>query len=111
MADYLYVFRGGQPMGTPEQMQANMQKWRGWIESLAKSGNFKSGEPLDRDGKVVRGKSKVVTDGPYAEAKDVIGGYLLVTAGSLDAAVELSRGCPIFETDSGTVEVRPIAKM
>ncbi len=110
MANYLYLFRGGQPPTAPAELQHQMQKWVAWIKDLGDKGHFKAGEPLEKDGKVVKGKGKVVTDGPYAEAKDLVGGYLVVTANDLNHAVELSRGCPIFETD-GTVEVRPIAKM
>jgi hypothetical protein len=91
-------------------MQANMGKWTAWIEGLAKQGRFTGGQPLGREGKVMRGGKKVITDGPFAEAKDVVGGYLIVKASSLDDATELARGCPIFEVD-GLVEVRPIAKM
>ena len=67
------------------------------------------GEPLDRTGKVLTGKQKVITDGPY-EAKDLVGGYLVVAAENLDHATELAKGCPIFETN-GIVEVRPVMKM
>jgi len=111
MANFLYVFRGdGMARLSPQEMQKQMDRWRTWIEQLTKSGNFKAGEPLERTGKVVRGSKKLVTDGPYAESKDLVGGYLLVSAANLDEAVELSRGCPVFETD-GSVEVRPIAQM
>jgi hypothetical protein len=112
MANFIYLFRGGRMENmSPAELQANMQKWGGWMQQLTKSGNFKAGEPLEQTGKTLRGKKKTLTDGPYAEAKDVVGGYLLVTAPSLDAAVELARGCPIFENDEGTVEVRPVAEM
>jgi hypothetical protein len=59
---------------------------------------------------VVTGKKKTVTDGPFGETKDLVGGYLLVTAASLDAATELARGCPIFERE-GSVEVREVREM
>jgi len=59
---------------------------------------------------VVRGQNKTVTDGPFTEAKDLVGGFTLVEARDIDQAVELSRGCPIFE-GGGSVEVRPIMKM
>jgi hypothetical protein len=95
---------------SPQQMQQQMQKWGAWIQQLTKSGNFKAGEPLERGGKVLTGKKKLVTDGPYAEAKDLVGGYLLVSAKTVDDAVELARGCPILEAD-GTVEVRAIQEM
>jgi len=112
MANYLYIFRGGRTnwASSPKQMQESMQKWGDWIQQLTKSGNFKAGDPLGSEGKVIKGTKKIVTDGPYAEAKDVVGGYLLISAGSLNEAVELSRGCPVFEND-GSVEVRPIQQM
>jgi hypothetical protein len=113
MADFLYVFRGGMS-GTqqfsPEQMQKHMQAWGTWIGELSKRGQFKGGDPLDAGGKQVKGKKKSIVDGPFAEAKDLVGGYLLVTAENLDDAAELARGCPILEVD-GSVEVRPIRKM
>jgi hypothetical protein len=111
MASFLYVFRGGANVGaSPQQMQEHMQKWAAWIQQLSKTGNFKAGDPLEAEGKVIRGRKKVVTDGPYAEAKDLVGGYLLISAKNLDEAVELSRGCPIFDSE-GSVEVRPIRQM
>ena len=64
----------------------------------------------ERTGKLVKGKQKTITDGPFAEAKDVIGGYSLIEARDLDQAVELSKGCPIFEFE-GAVEVRPVLQM
>lgn len=110
MAEFLYLFRGGAPMGTPEQMQKTMERWGAWIKQLTDKGHFKAGQPLDTGGKVVANKAKTITDGPYAEAKDVVGGYLIVEAKDIDHAVVLSKECPIFEGD-GTVEVRAIAKM
>jgi hypothetical protein len=111
MADFIYLFRGGKPsQGSPAQMQQEMQKWRVWMDELGKKGHFKGGEPLDGTGKVVSGKQKVITDGPYAEAKDLVGGYLVVAAENLADAAELAKGCPIFE-NNGTVEVRPVMKM
>jgi hypothetical protein len=112
MAEYLFLFRGGMDssQSSPAEMQANLKKWSGWIENLAKAGKFTAGQPLGKEGKVLRGSKKTVTDGPFAEAKDLVGGYLIVKAGSLDEATELARGCPIFETD-GNVEVRPIHQM
>jgi hypothetical protein len=65
---------------------------------------------MDRDGRVVRGKDKVVTDGPYVEAKDIVLGFIVVTAASLDEAVQLASGCPIVE-GGGSVEVRPVATL
>lgn len=113
MNTYLLLFRGGSPEQTnlsPEAMQQHMQKWGAWIESLASAGHFKSGDPLDGGGKVLTGHDKILTDGPYAEAKDFVGGYVILTAESMDHAVKLSQGCPIFETN-GAVEIRASTPM
>ena len=111
MSEFTYLFRGGEASGSPEQMQQQMQKWVAWIKELGERGHLKDpGQPLERTGKVVKGKQKIVTDGPYAEAKDLVGGYMLVEARDLAHAVELSLGCPILET-GGLVEVRPIMQM
>ena len=110
MADFLYLFRGGQAAMakmSPEEMQQNMEKWMAWIDRLSKAGSFKAGEPLEEPGKVIRGKKMSVTDGPYAESKDVVGGYLIVKADSLAKATAMAKECPIFEND-GSVEIREI---
>ncbi|MCA1659098.1 MAG: YciI family protein [Verrucomicrobiaceae bacterium] len=110
---FLYIFRGGADSRTmsPEQMQKNMDAWFGWIKELRSKGHFEGGEPLADGGKVLRGRNgESVTDGPYAEGKEEVGGYLIVTARDLEEAAELARGCPIFANE-GTVEVRPIQKI
>lgn len=112
MATFMYLFRGGEPVSnaSPQQMQAHMEKWGAWVQALSKEGVFKSGDPLESGGKVLRGTKKIVTDGPYAEAKDLVGGYLIVEVRDLATASEIAKGCPIFEND-GTVEVRQIRPM
>jgi hypothetical protein len=113
MADttFLYLFRGGDNgSASPEDMQRTMQKWGAWVETLAKENRMRGGDPLETQGKLVSGKAKTVTDGPFAEAKDVVGGYLLVAASDLAQATELAKGCPIFEL-GGAVEVRAIRPM
>jgi hypothetical protein len=104
MAEFAYLFRGGQPQGSPEQMQQHMQRWIAWMKELADAGRIKNrGAPLDRrTGRTVKGP--VVTDGPYAE-KDVVAGFLLIEADDIDHAVRLAAGCPIH-TNGGLVEVR-----
>lgn len=111
MSQFLYVYRGGQRADNPADGERVMQKWVAWMEDLGKKGHLKDrGQPLEPTGKVVRGKDKVVTDGPFAESKDLIGGYTLVEAKDLSQAAELSKSCPIFEA-GGFVEVRPIMEM
>jgi hypothetical protein len=108
MTQFTYLFRGRDTSASPEQMQKTMEQWVAWFKDLGAKGHLKDpGHPLEHTGKVVKGKQKTVTDGPYAETKDVVGGYILVEAKDLDQAVELSKGCPILEV-GGSVEVRPV---
>ena len=96
---------------SPEKAQQTMKKWRAWFDDMTRKGCLKNiGQPLDDAGKVVGGTTKMVTDGPYAETKDVIGGYSLIEAGSLDEAAKIAAGCPIIE-NGGSVEVRPVMQM
>ena len=105
MNDFLYLYRGGQTGGTPEQMQNRMQKWMTWMKELGDKGHIKDiGHPLEQSGKVVKAH-KAVTDGPFAEAKDLIGGYTLVQAKDLAQAADLTSGGPIFEA-GGNCELR-----
>jgi hypothetical protein len=111
MSEFLFLYRGGEPDRSPERMQQTMQKWMSWLKELGEKGHIKDqGQPLERAGKLVKGRQKSVTDGPFLEAKDVIGGYTLIQARDLAQAVELSKGCPVLEVD-GVVEVRPVMKI
>jgi hypothetical protein len=113
MSEFVYLFRAREAeqreaMGTPERAQRTMQVWMAWIRDLEAKGHLKDrGQPLERGGKVVRGKKRVVTDGPYAEAKDLVLGFIVVEARDLAQAVELSTGCPMLD-GGGSVEIRPV---
>jgi len=115
MSKFMFIFRGGgivvQPPPSPAEIGAHLAKWTAWVDGLTKAGHTESHlPPLENGGKTVRGSSKTVTDGPYAEAKDLVSGILVISAASLSAAVELARGCPIYEYN-GSVEVRPLMVM
>jgi len=113
MNKYLYLFRGADEHMSElsnEEQQAHMQRWGVWMKRLGEAGNFVDGLPLSMEGKLVKQKGEIVTNGPYAEGKEVVGGYLIVNARDLDHAAELARECPIFENE-GEVEVRPIMGM
>ena len=111
MSEYVFLYRGGEAGRSPERVQQSMQKWMAWFKELGQKGHVKDqGQPLERAGKLVKGKQKTVIDGPFVEAKDVVGGYSLIEASDLDQAVELSKGCPIFENE-GAVEVRPVMNL
>jgi hypothetical protein len=113
MGEFVYLFRASEAerreaMGTPERAQRSMQAWLAWIRELEAKGHLKSpGQPLEPAGRVVRGKKKVVTDGPYVEAKDLVLGFIIVEARDLAQAVELSTGCPML-AGGGSVEIRPV---
>jgi hypothetical protein len=115
MSEYILLFRGGDSARTedqqsPEKWQAHMQKWMQWMGELTEQGKLIGAQPLKVDGKVVAGKNKVVTDGPFVEGKEMVGGYLICKAESLDEAIEISKGCPVLEHD-GIVEVREISEL
>ena len=114
MKEFLLIFRrdhvSSEPAMSPEQLQAMMKPWQDWIGSIAAQNKLVSaGNRLEGGGKVVKG-SNVITDGPYVEIKEAIGGYTIVKAASLEEAAELSKGCPILMI-GGSVEVRAIIPM
>jgi len=106
MTDYLMLMRNeGNPMEalSPSEIQAHLGKWGEWMGGLAKSGRLKGGQPLGKGAKVVR--EDAVVDGPYTEAKDVVGGYVIVACDTMEQAIETARGCPTIAL-GGMVEVR-----
>ena len=111
MSDFVFLYRGYETPANPDEAQKMTQKWMSWIMGLNEKGHVKSfGARLDKSGSVVKGRPGAITDGPFAEVKDVIGGFTLIQAKDLDQATELSKGCPGFER-GGYVEVRPVREM
>jgi len=109
MLKYMYIFRGGvatEPL-SPTEMQAHMTKWYAWADGLGRSGRRLGGEPLQNTGATIRGRERVVSDGPYVESKDLVAGFMLIAAESLEEATQLAQGCPVFEY-GGSVEIRPL---
>jgi hypothetical protein len=107
---FMLLLRGGISNRdlSPELMQRQIEHYLNWIEKLRHEGHFVAGEPLAETGKVLSGRDgQTVIDGPFTESKEEVGGYFIIRANDLEAAVELSKGCPIFR-NGGTVEVRPI---
>jgi len=106
MKKYLYVFRGtdkNYENQSPEEMQAHFQRWTEWMEKVQAVGHALN----DQTGKLVSEGGKVVTDGPYSEGKELVGGYVVLSANDFDHAVELSKDCPIFEFNY-TTEIREV---
>ncbi len=113
MNEFLLIFRrdykaSAQP--SPEDLQNMMKAWQNWMGSIAARNKLvSSGNRLSYDGKVVK-PGAVVTNGPYVEMKETIGGYIMIRAESLEEAAEISKGCPILLT-GGNVEVRTVIPM
>lgn len=111
MKEFLLVFRmqlpATEPPPSPEQMQANIKIWQDWMGSIAAQNKLvSSGNRLASEGRVIK-PGNVVTNGPYVEIKEAIGGYIIVRAKSIDEAAELSQACPILQM-GGNVEVRTV---
>ncbi len=110
MAKFLFIYRNRSESYTnisPEEMPKIHAKWQTWIgEGFQKGWMLDAGNGLKTEGLVVNAK-KVVTDGPFAETKEIVGGYAIVQADTLAAAGEFAKGCPIL-LRGGSVEVRPL---
>src|SRR6185312_3556883 len=111
MKDFLFLFRmNGAPTGSPDEMQAMTKRWMDWIGGIAAQNKLTDrGNRLYPSGKVLK-PGNIITDGPYSEIKESIGGYSIVKADSLEEATELAKGCPGL-TVGGSVEVREIQGM
>jgi hypothetical protein len=108
---YMLLFRGTDwhKALSPEQIQHVMSQWGDWFNRLADEGKLKAGQPLERETKIVSGKGRTVSDGPFAESKEDVGGYFLLTVDNFDDAVEVAQQCPGLEYGI-SVEVRPVAE-
>lgn len=109
MKEFMMIFRSEKverPQPSPEEMQAMYNQWQEWIGGIAAQGKFVSTNALGTEGKLVDSKG-LVSDGPYAEVKEIVGGYLICKTDTLEDAVKLADGCPMFEM-GGTVEVRDV---
>ena len=108
MNEFLMIFRSETPQNqpSPEEMQQSINQWQDWIGGIAAQGKFIGTNALTPIGSTVHADG-VITDGPYTETKEIVGGYLLCKASSLEEAIELSKGCPTFQ-NGGKVEVRQV---
>jgi hypothetical protein len=98
---------------SPEQMQKIIEKYMAWGAKLQGAGILVSSDKLtDEPGRVMRGKNGHVrvTDGPYSETKEVLGGYYTIRAATYDEAMDRARDCPHLEY-GGTIEIRQVDEM
>lgn len=113
MKEFMFIIRGGEDKysnASPEEMQRHMQDWQQWMGGLAKLEQLVGGQPLMTEGKTLTERGEKITDRPFAEGKELVGGYLIIKADSLDHAATIAKDCPSFEYDC-SVEVREISPM
>jgi hypothetical protein len=112
MDEFILIFRhqDGNKVASPEQIQIWMKQTMDWIAEISARNKYVGGNGLPfKDAKVVRSKN-VVTNGPFGEIKETIGGYIIVKADSVEEAVEFAKGSPVLQGEGNSVEVRKIAK-
>ena len=113
MNEFVLIFRNDfrpELKFSPDEMQAIMQKWQAWMGGIAADGKLaNTGNRLGAEGKTIK-PGNLVTNGPYAEIKEIVGGYIIVSADTIDEAADIAKGCPIL-TVGGNVEVRDIVPM
>lgn len=112
MDEYMLIFRheDGTKVASPEQIQIWMKQTMDWIGGIAAQNKFVGGNGLPMDNAKVVHHNNVVTNGPFGEIKETLGGYVIVKANSVDEAVEFAKGSPVLQGQGNTVEVRKIAK-
>ena len=112
-SDYLLLFRGNeweQSLSSAE-LKKVVTDWYAWFQRLVEEGKCVGGLPLLNAGKVVSGKKgRTITDGPFAESKESIGGYFHIRVANEAAAIQVAQQCPGLEYDGCVVEVRPVGE-
>ena len=108
MQDYVFFFRWMNDLQpSPEEMQAAYKDWMNWIgDIIAKNKLAAGGNSLAGSGKVVRANG-LITDGPYVEIKEALGGYIIVRTETMEEAIELAEACPVVK-GGGSLEIRPV---
>jgi hypothetical protein len=108
MKEFMMIFRSEAraERPTPEEMQEMVKVWQDWIGGIAAQDKFVATNALGGEGKVVH-PNNVITDGPFMEIKEMVGGYMIVKAENLEEAVKLSEGCPTLAI-GGKVEIRNV---
>ena len=115
MEEYALIMRheDGRKVASPEQIQQWMKQTMDWIGGIAAQNKFVSGTGLPFDNaKVITSKNgnPVVTNGPFGDIKETIGGFIIVKADSVEEAVEFAKACPVLQGEGNSMEVRKIAK-
>ena len=107
MNEFMLLMKGDDSQqASPDEMQQRMHDYMGWMKKMTESGNLKGGQPLLPTGTLLTNKGTVLTDGPFLEPKEIIGGYVILLADDLNAVTEMARSCPLLEHCE--IMVRPL---
>ena len=111
MTDFMLIIRGKDPLlADAQKMQQRMDKYVQWMQKMMAEGRYKSGQPLEEtEGRLLKNKEEVLTDGPFMEAKEIIGGFVIISANDINEAAEIARTCPLL--DDFQLEVRKLKTM
>jgi len=110
MNEYMLIFRheDGSKIASPEQMEIWMKQTMDWIGGIAAQNKYVGSNGLPMEGAKVVHHKNVVTNGPFGDLKETIGGYIIVKAKDVNEAVEFAKGCPVLQGEGNTVEVRRV---
>src|ERR1041385_794205 len=111
-SEYLLLFRSSEWSEglSLEQLQEAMDRYIAWMDGLKEQGKILAARPLEREGRFISAKrGRPVADGPFAESKEAVGGYIVLQVDSLEEAAAIARECPVLE-NGGSIEVRPLAE-
>lgn len=95
---------------SPEQLKVYMQRYYDWVDTIMAQHKFVGGTGLSTEGRVLK-SNNFITDGPYAEIKESIAGYIIIKAKDFDEAVAFAKACPILQGEGNSVEVRKIVSV
>jgi len=110
MKEFMLLMQGDDSQqASPEEMQQRMQDYMGWMQQMEQSGKLKAGQPLEPRGALLIDKDTVITDGPFLEPKEIIGGYIIIDAADLDEATAIAKTCPLIEHCA--IHVRPLVNV
>ena len=111
MDEFILLFRldiiNKEAQPSPEQLQVYMKQYQDWVAGIAAQNKFVGGKGLSTEGRVLKAHN-VITDGPFAEIKESIAGFIIIKATDFEEAVSLSRDCPMLNGEGNSVEVRKI---
>ncbi len=113
MKEFMLIFLGADYSKmhlSPEESQSQMQKWFSWVDRLRKDEIYVEGRPLTPAAKTMKGSDPVITDGPFAETKELVGGYFIIKVKDFDQATEIAKDYPDYHL-GGAVEIREVMEM